>query len=103
MLQFEILVDMIEFKFAQDRPVSRKSFILLICYFVLIKGEVLLKKIIQSEYTVQKRLNVIFKDKIDLCEIVPFFNQLGIAIFFFSTYCLCHASGRTCSRVAAVK
>ena len=33
MLQFEILVDMIEFQFAQDRPVSRKSFILLICYF----------------------------------------------------------------------
>ena len=33
MLQFEILVDMIEFQFAQDRPVSRKSIILLICYF----------------------------------------------------------------------
>ena len=36
MLQFEILVDMIEFQFAQDRSVSRKSFILLICYFGLI-------------------------------------------------------------------
>ena len=34
MLQFEILVDMIEFQFAQDRPVSRKSFILLICILV---------------------------------------------------------------------
>ena len=33
MLQFEILVDMIEFQFAQDRPVFRKSFILLICCF----------------------------------------------------------------------
>ena len=33
MPQFEILVDMIEFQFAQDRPVSRKCFILLICYF----------------------------------------------------------------------
>ena len=32
MLQFEILVDMIEFRFAKDRPLSRKSFILLICY-----------------------------------------------------------------------
>ena len=36
MLQFEILVDMIEFQFAQDRSVSWKSFILLICYFGLI-------------------------------------------------------------------
>ena len=32
MQQFQILVDMIEFYFAQDRPVSQKSFILLI-YF----------------------------------------------------------------------
>ena len=40
MLQFEILVDMIEFQFAQDRPVSRKSFILLICYFGLINFSV---------------------------------------------------------------
>ena len=36
MLQFEILVDIIEFRFAQNRPVSRKSFILLICYFASI-------------------------------------------------------------------
>ena len=36
MLQFEILVDTIQFQFALDRPVSRKSFILLICYFGLI-------------------------------------------------------------------
>ena len=33
MLQFEILVDMIEFQFAQNRLVSWKKFILLICYF----------------------------------------------------------------------
>ena len=33
MLQFEILIDMIEIQFAQDRSVSRKSFILLIFYF----------------------------------------------------------------------
>ena len=32
MLQFETLVDMIEFQFALDRPASRKSFILLICF-----------------------------------------------------------------------
>ena len=39
-LQFEILVNMIEFQFAQDRPVSRKNFILLICYFGLINFSV---------------------------------------------------------------
>ena len=33
MLQFETLVDMIEFQFAQDAPVSRENFILLIGYF----------------------------------------------------------------------
>ena len=40
MLQVKILVDMIEFQFAQDRPVSRESFILLICYFGLINFSV---------------------------------------------------------------
>ena len=40
MLQFEILVDMIEFQFSWDRPVSRKSFALLICYFGLINFSV---------------------------------------------------------------
>ena len=33
MLEFKTLVDMIEFQFVQDRLVSLKSFILLICYF----------------------------------------------------------------------
>ena len=40
MLQFEILVDMIEFQFPQDKPVPWKSFILLICYFALINFSV---------------------------------------------------------------